>query len=118
MPASDVDWVQFTLSADSEVLLETSGSGGDTRMWLYDSNLNQIEFDDDDGNGVFSFIDRSCGVDSLPAGTYYVKVDEYENDDEIDSYSIQLNVSQCPTLLSYFDESSLLGRGYRNAQGG
>ena len=112
MPASDVDWVKFTLSANSEVRLETSGSSGDTQMWLYDSNLNQIEFDDDDGTGRFSLIDRSCNVDSLSAGTYYVKVDEYDNDDEINSYSIRLNVSECATSFAYFDDFSNPSSGW------
>ena len=37
-------------------------------MWLYDSELNELEQNDDDGSGLFSRIDRLCGVDALPAG--------------------------------------------------
>ena len=74
-PAGDVDWVTFTLLGTSGVVIETSGPSGDTRMWLYDNGLSEIEFDDDDGPGLFSRIDRVCGIDPLAAGTYYVMLD-------------------------------------------
>ncbi len=94
VPVGDVDWVKFTLSAESEVVIETSGTSGDTRMWLYDSGLGELEYDDDGGYGFFSQIDRLCGTDALPAGTYYVKIDEYGNDTEIPSYDITFTVVQ------------------------
>jgi len=85
---SDVDWVKFTLSETSDVLIETAGSSGDTRMWLYgpDSSSNQIAYNDDGGSGYFSRISRTA----LAAGTYYVKVDEYGNNNTIDSYTISV----------------------------
>ena len=95
VPATDEDWVWFSISEESEVIIETSGPSGDTRMWLYDSGLNFIEDDDDHGSDLFSRIDRICGLDPLPAGTYYVKIDEYNNDDEIASYDITLTVNIC-----------------------
>lgn len=96
VPATDVDWVKFTLTQLSSVVLQTSGVSGDTRMWLYsDCSGTQLEYNDD-GNGVFSRIDRVCGVDALPAGTYYVKVDEYGNNSEIPSYTLTLTVDACP----------------------
>jgi hypothetical protein len=95
VPATDEDWVWFSLSEESEVVVETSGPSGDTRMWLYDNSLTEIEFDDDGGTGNFSRIDRICGADPLSAGTYYVKIDEYDNDDEIASYNIIFTVSSC-----------------------
>ncbi|MDR4498946.1 MAG: matrixin family metalloprotease [Candidatus Scalindua sp.] len=94
-PAGDVDWFKFTLPGDSGVVLETSGSGSDTRMWLYDDNLSEIEFDDKCGTNNFSRIDRVCGTDSLPAGTYYAKIDETGSDNEIVSYDISLTAGQC-----------------------
>ncbi|MHA1287493.1 MAG: BspA family leucine-rich repeat surface protein [Candidatus Thorarchaeota archaeon] len=94
-PVGDEDWVKFTLASESGVTLETSGSSGDTRMWLYNSILSEIEFNDDRSEDLFSYIDRVCGVDALPAGTYYVKVDEYLGNDEIPSYEIMLNISPC-----------------------
>ena len=94
-PADDEDWLTFTLADDSGVVLETTGVSGDTRMWLYDAGIGEIEFNDDGGSGFFSRIDRECGVDHLAAGTYYVKVDEYGNDEEIESYNISLAVTAC-----------------------
>jgi hypothetical protein len=91
-PVGDVDWVKFSLNTESEVVLETLGPSGDTRMWLYDSNLTELEYDDDDGTGAFSRIDRLCGEDALPTGTYYVKIDEFGNNAEIPSYEIELEV--------------------------
>jgi len=94
VPATDTDWGKFQLDATSAITLETSGStGSGTRMWLYDSNLNELEYSDDEGTDYYSYIDRSCGVDALAAGTYYVKVDEYGNNDEISSYNLSFNVT-------------------------
>ena len=61
-------------------------------MWLYDSGLNQIEFDDDDGSGLFSQIDRTCAVDPLPAGSYFVQIDEFGDNQEIESYQLAYDV--------------------------
>jgi putative hemolysin len=95
VPAADVDWVMFTLSAESEVVIETSGASGDTRMWLYDSDLTELEYDNDGGADSFSRIDRLCGVDALPAGIYYVQIDEFGNNAEIPSYEIAFTVQVC-----------------------
>jgi hypothetical protein len=91
-PVGDEDWVRFTLSEESGIALETSGSIGDTEMWLYNSSLTQLDYDDDDGDGYFSYIERACGVNALPVGTYYVKVGEYAEDEEIESYQIAFDV--------------------------
>jgi hypothetical protein len=100
VPANDVDWVKFTLTAESAITIQTSGSGDsdDTSIWLYGSgNLYQdIEFNDNT-NGLFSLIDRVCGIDALPAGTYYVKVDEYGNDAQIGSYDLTVSINQTCT---------------------
>lgn len=91
---SDVDWVKFTLAQQSNVVIETSGSSGDTRMWLYgpNSSTRQVDFNDDSGSGAFSRIERS-GSNSLAPGTYYVKVDEYGNNDTIANYSIRVQAT-------------------------
>jgi hypothetical protein len=94
-PVGDEDWATVTLAESSQVVLETSGPAGDTRMWLRDAGLNEIEFDDDDGAVVFSLIDRVCGVDPLPAGTYFVEVDEFGDNAEIESYNLDLSVVPC-----------------------
>jgi hypothetical protein len=91
-PVGDEDWVMFTLSTESAIALETSGPSGDTRMWLYDSGLTELDYNDDGGIGLFSYIDRECGLDALPAGTYYVKVDEYGDNNEIATYDLAFDV--------------------------
>lgn len=102
-PVGDEDWGTFTLGAAAhgwQVSLATSGGGpDDTRLWLYDAGLNQVEFDDDDGPGLYSYIERSCGFEALPPGTYYVRVDEFGDDDEIDSYGLLLTQVPCPAGL-------------------
>jgi hypothetical protein len=94
IPATDHDYVRFSLSTTSDVVIETGGASGDTRMWLYSSNVSQVEFNDDGGAGLFSKIDRlNSGGDPLQAGTYYVMVNEYGLNHEIPSYTISLTVS-------------------------
>ena len=100
VPANDADWLKFTLTELSSVVLETSGTSGNTRMWLYsDCGGTLVEYNDD-GNGLFSRIDRLCGVDSLPAGAYYVKIDEYGNDEEIAGYTVSLTATECGWVCS------------------
>ncbi|MEM6702000.1 MAG: PPC domain-containing protein [Acidobacteriota bacterium] len=105
-PAGDEDWVTFSFAASSSVTLETSGNSGDTRLTLYDSGLQQIDFDDDGGTDLFSRIERSCGSNPLAAGTYYARVDEFGNDEEIAGYDLSYSRSSCaggscPSLLTY-----------------
>jgi hypothetical protein len=94
-PAPDHDWLVFNLVGDSSVVLETSGTpGDDTRMWLYDNSLVELDYNDDIDlqSGIFfSRILQSC----LPAGTYYVKIDEYFNNDIIGGYDLSLNATAC-----------------------
>lgn len=104
-PAGDDDWVTFSLGQQSGVSLLTSGPSGDTRMTLYNSALSQIEFDDDSGSNLFSSIDRVCGVDPLPAGTYYVHIDEFGDNDQIAEYDLAYTnegacAGSCPTNLT------------------
>ncbi len=96
-PFGDKDWVTFTLANNSEVILETLGLHDDTRIWLYDSSLIEIEFNDDGATGSFSKIDRLCGTDELSAGTYYVKIEESGNNSKINRYDISLTVTSCDT---------------------
>ena len=93
VPDADQDWVRFTLPLDSEVIIETAGFGGDdTVLWLYDSAQQQLDYDDDGGTDLFSRIDRVCGQDALPAGTYYVRVGEFGDNDRIGAYDLTLTV--------------------------
>lgn len=116
-PAGDEDWVWFSLGAEAAVEIETSGPSGDTRMWLYNSSLGQVEFDDDGGSGLFSRIDRTCGVDALPAGTYYVRVDEFGDNDAIDAYDLHFDVlescSSCVVNLTLSNTTITGAPSYR-----
>jgi len=84
-PIGDQDWMLFTLDSTKLVKIETSGPSGDTRMWLKDDVGNTIEYNDDGGSGWFSLITRE-----LDAGTYYIQIDEYGNNNEIATYYIDL----------------------------
>mgnify|MGYP001772886826 CR=1 FL=1 len=86
-PRGDVDWAKFTLTSRSRVIIETSGPSGDTVMELYDSRGNKLAEDDDSGQGEFSKI-----VITLDSGTYYIRVREYGNDEEIPLYYLTLTV--------------------------
>lgn len=108
-PVADQDWVKFTLADDAAVTLETSGSpGDDTRLWLYNSSLTQLDYNDDinlyDGN-FFSRITRSCKDTALPADTYYAKVDEYGNNDLINAYNLLLTTQNCRDSFEVDDSS-------------
>jgi hypothetical protein len=122
--ASDVDWVRFTLSETANVTIETDGSSGDTRMWLYGPNSTtaQVEFDDDGGTGTFSKIVRE-GANAIGPGTYYVKIDEFGNNNTIGSYTITVTeecVGGSPVIID--DGDVIFGRysdiGFRDANGG
>lgn len=101
---TDIDYFTFSLAAPSAVTLETSGPSGDTRMWLFESDgTTVIASDDDGGTGNFSLIQRSCDGSELAAGTYYVKVDEYNNNNHIDDYTMSLTVSACTSAPIFSD---------------
>ncbi|PKL58928.1 MAG: hypothetical protein CVV33_09995, partial [Methanomicrobiales archaeon HGW-Methanomicrobiales-4] len=103
-PEGDEDWSKFTLTEKSKIKLETLNTPDDTgrwntQMWLYDSNLNQIEYDDDDGEDYFSRIIRI-----LDSGTYYVKVNAYSSVG-ID-YRLRLITKPVLKCERYFGDSS------------
>ncbi|MCU0861717.1 MAG: fibronectin type III domain-containing protein, partial [Methanomassiliicoccales archaeon] len=86
---ADVDWAWFVLDTSLNVRVETWGTVGDTRIWLYvleDGYLYEVDSDDDTGVGLFSLISQS----DLAAGEYYVMVEEYYNDNEIPEYTLNL----------------------------
>jgi hypothetical protein len=98
--ANDVDWARFELTAAADVVIETRGAAGDTRMWLYgaDPNAAPIEFDNNDGVGNFSVIVRS-GAKALAAGTYYVKVDEAGQNALIGNYTLSVTALEPGDVL-------------------
>ena len=84
-PANDTDWINFWNPAHQSVTIETLNSSGDTRMWLYNKQGNQIAYNDDGGTGYLSKITQT-----LDSGTYYIKIDEYGNNNIISSYDIRI----------------------------
>ncbi len=71
----DVDFLEFIPSTSGEFTFETTG-GMDTMMWLLDSQGNDLDFDDDSGQGLNSRITRS-----LQSGRrYFLQLQEYGND--------------------------------------
>lgn len=96
---SDVDWVSFTLVAQSDIIIETRGASGNTQLWLYGQDASTpIVFNDNSGVGDFSLILRT-GPDALPAGTYYAKVAEASQDSTIPSYTISVTALQPGDVL-------------------
>lgn len=94
-PVDDEDWVMFVVEGSVAVTIETSGlTSADTRLWLYDSNMNELQFDDNSGSGNYSSISVTCGESALPAGTYYVKVDENGQNNLISEYGLTFTVTQ------------------------
>jgi hypothetical protein len=112
-PVGDEDWYTLTITSESEVVIETSGPSGDTRMWLYDSSLNEIEYNDD-FNGLWSRIDRNCDTDALTPGTYYVQIDEYLSDREIEIYDISLTSTPCACTIDTGDILNLVTWYYQS----
>lgn len=117
-PPGDEDWITFSLGGASAVAIETSGPAGDTRMWLYDGSLTLVESDDDGGTGSFSRIERLCDSNPLPAGTYYVMVEEYLGDEEIGEYQISYSWLEscdgsCPADLALSNDTISGSGSYR-----
>ena len=88
-PATDEDWITFSLPGPSVVVLETRGEpGDDTVLELYDGGLSLIESDDDAGLGSNSRITRICGASELPAGTYLARVTSSKSEGVIGKYDL------------------------------
>jgi peptidyl-Lys metalloendopeptidase len=88
----DEDWSSFKLFFASYVNLFVNGpENGDTEITLYDTNGKKIASNDDrdsTNNESYSEISK----DSLPAGTYYVKVNGYKKNTIVQEYQLALTV--------------------------
>lgn len=87
-PATDSDWITTYNYTAGDVTIEiTNGSGdGDTRMWLYDYQGNQLAYDDDGGTNRLSKITYP-----LDRGRFYIKIDENGNDSTISDYTVTIS---------------------------
>ena len=100
VPASDADWVAFTLSQTSGIVLTTAGSTGNTVLTLMNANGAPLMINDDYGNTFFSQISWTCAMGGAPAGTYYAKVESFNNAGMVGGYDLSLAVTDCadPTV--------------------
>lgn len=98
-PVKDVDYFSFTLPAGKKPLLEVHNIAPnnatcdfDSLITLFDSNGTELASDDDLGTNSCSRINATDypAVANLPAGTYYVVVGDYLNDEKIASYQLDV----------------------------
>jgi len=75
----DQDYFTFSLENPTSVVIETSGEDGDSYICLYDEFGNELDCDDDSGEGLWSKIE----ID-LDRGNYYVMVEAYQQGAEFD----------------------------------
>jgi cysteine-rich repeat protein len=99
-PVADRDYFTFQLAAGQKPVLATHSVGApnactfDTVIHLLDANGVQIAEDDDDGTNSCSLLSSTNdpALSNLPAGTYYVWVQDYSDNDAIGSYELSLTL--------------------------
>jgi hypothetical protein len=73
IPADDVDYYTLVVEEALDVEIEVSGdTDGDSYLYLYDEEMEEIGYDDDSGKGTWSKIEEE-----LEPGTYYIQVESY-----------------------------------------
>jgi hypothetical protein len=114
--AGNVDWAKFTVGSAGarNVNIETAGAAGDTEIWLYRSSGRQVAYNDNGGSRRFSRIT----VRSLPAGTYYIRVQEKGNNGTIPAYTLKASWTVAPIRADAYepDNTRLAARTIRNGQ--
>lgn len=101
-PETDVDFYSFSLTAVSDVRVETFGASGpgacvgaDTLIELIAADgTTVLASDDDDGTDSCSLIDPGAdeGAAHLPAGTYFVRVQSFNNESLIPGYTLLVSL--------------------------
>ncbi len=116
----DVDWFQFTITGDTQLVSATFGvpssAVGDSILSLYDSLGTLIIQDDDSGIGNFSSLEAQ-----LTAGTYYLVVTGFPdfgntgNHSEDFTYKLLVgtNVVPAPGALALLGLAGLVARRRR-----
>jgi len=96
LSSGDKDYFLFNLDNAAFLSLETDGlSNGDSMLFLYDADRNQLAQDDDSGNGYYSKLSRT-----LTAGSYYVLVNPYGTG-SLPDYSLTFTLSDHdPSVIS------------------
>ncbi|WP_052375862.1 DVUA0089 family protein [Chondromyces apiculatus] len=102
-PANDVDYYAFTLTATSDVHIETfdgngpgSCAGIDTYAFVLGTDQQTVIASADDGGiGKCSRVDPAlnAGVRHLPAGTYYVDIEDRGNNTVIPTYRVEIKLT-------------------------
>lgn len=142
-PATELDVYELTLSTAGFVLLETyetidgnpdngqnehgalsplvdCTAGSDTDLYLFDASGDVLDTsdalfsDDGDGAGSCAFLGSNAEEILLPAGTYYVRVDEFAGG-SIDRYVLDVRVEapryendSCDPALDFCDPTAAL----------
>lgn len=96
-PAVQRDFYQVTMPVAGYIAVETFAPlvgqcvGADTVVTLLDSNLAVLGSDNDDGIGSCSLIDPQFDTfAAVPAGTYWVRVEESGNNAVIPEYRVRI----------------------------
>lgn len=117
---NDVDWFEFVVTGDTQLVSATFGiptsAVGDSILSLYDSLGNLITQDDDGGIGAFSAIEAI-----IPAGTYFLVVTGFpdfgntgsHNQDFVYKLTLGVNVVPAPGALALLGLAGLVSRRRR-----
>ncbi len=71
------DWLYFSAESGKEYILESwVYSSADTKLYLYNSSLSQLEYNDDKGDGSYG---SKITWTAPSTGTYYIKSNSYNN---------------------------------------
>jgi sugar lactone lactonase YvrE len=121
LAAADRDIVTFTVSQESDIIAQTDVDVGpaDTLLRLFDSTGAELT-EDDDGNPANDFTSR-LSFDNLPAGTYYISVEEGSLDTNtariVESYKLSFvsaptGARQAPIITSASAARTAVGANF------
>jgi hypothetical protein len=99
-PGTEFDFFFVDVPASSAVVIETAGANGDTLLTLLDPAI--VQKDDDGGVGSFSRLEWTCGLEPLPEGTFFGRI-EAPDDMQIAEYTLSYEVVElcpCPVELT------------------
>ena len=102
------NWYRMNLDGNGVYFFETSapesGLGVDTELRLFDEFFREVGYDDDGGDGTYSFLSEQ-----LAAGEYYLRVSSYNRTGG--NYSLLFDQDAFPSGLGREIPSGALGAG-------